>query len=136
MNKHKGLRKSQTEPSMIRAGVVAVLGLLASLGFSWAAHVDKGTLTAIVAVITVLLPLLQGAWTRFAVTANAKVVSRVTTDGHVVAGEAALAPTGSRLPAMYPTTTTTTYGSAVIPMLPTVTAQVNPGLVAGPLTRR
>lgn len=132
MSKHKGLRKTQTEPSMIRAAVVAVLGLLASLGFSWAAHVDKGTLTAIVTVITVLLPIVQGIWTRYAVTANAKVVARVTTDGHVVAGEAALAPTGSRIPAMYPTTA----GAQMVPMLPTVTTQVHPDLVAGSLSRR
>lgn len=88
----------KAEPALVRGAVVAVLGVLAALGFAWA-DVDKGTLEVIVGVLVVGLPLLQAAWTRYGVTANAKVLARVsTTTGAVVAGEAATVSTGHQLP--------------------------------------
>ncbi len=93
----KRLSARESEPAMIRGVVVAVLGLLTTLGVSWAAELDKDTIGAIVTVLVVLVPLAQALWTRFAVTANRKIVSRVTSRGTVVAGDAAAAPTGRPL---------------------------------------
>lgn len=92
----KGLTLPQAEPAMVRAIVVALL-LLASLGFSWAADVDPETITAWAVALGFLVPILQGLWTRYGSTANAKVVARVTTGGQVVAGDAAVIPTGTEL---------------------------------------
>lgn len=91
----RALPTIKAEPAMVRA-VATVLALLASFGLTWAADVTPEQQALIVAALTILAPLLQGLWTRYAVTANAKVVARVSTSqGAVVAGEAALAPTGS-----------------------------------------
>lgn len=90
----------KTEPAMIRAAVVAILGLLASLGFTWAGEVDKETLERIVIIGVVVVPLLQGLWTRFGVVAKSKVLARLSTStGAVVAGEAATTRTDTPLPA-------------------------------------
>jgi hypothetical protein len=59
---------TKTEPALIRGAVVGVLSLLAALGFSWAADVDKETIGAIVGVAAVVVPLVQAWWTRRAVT--------------------------------------------------------------------
>lgn len=82
---------------MLRGVVVAVLGLLATLGVSWAAELDKETIGAIVTVLVFVVPLVQAWWTRRAVTSNRKIVSRVTTAGEVVAGDASVLPTGTQL---------------------------------------
>lgn len=95
--RHRKVGKVEGNPAMIRAGVVSALTLLAALGFRWAADVDRETVAAIVTLLAVGGPLVAGLWTRFAVTPNVKVVSRVTTEGDVVAGDAALAPTGDVL---------------------------------------
>lgn len=94
MKRRKGLSAQEAEPTMVRAAVVAVLGLLATVGVSWAAELDKDTIGAIVGVVLVVVPLVQGWWTRRAVTANRKVALRVTTSGAVVAGDASTLPTG------------------------------------------
>lgn len=97
MSKHKRLTTKQAEPAVTRGVVVAVLGLLTTLGFSWAADVSKEAIGYIVVIATVLVPVLQGMWTRVAVTANRKVIARTTTDGRVVAGDASTVPTGEEL---------------------------------------
>lgn len=66
--RHKVREVRRAEPAMIRGAVVAVLGLLATLGFTWAEDVSKETIGYIVAVGVVVIPLVQAAWTRFAVT--------------------------------------------------------------------
>jgi hypothetical protein len=75
---------------------VAILSLLASAGVAWAAEPSKETIAALVTVAAVVIPLIQALWTRFAVTANPKVIARLSTStGNVIAGPAAAAPTGS-----------------------------------------
>lgn len=86
------------EPAAIRGAVVAavtaVVHFLVVVGV-----VDKSTETALVPGIDVLGLVVAVLWIRLGVTANAKVVARVsTTQGEVVAGEAASAPTGTVLP--------------------------------------
>lgn len=98
MERHRKLSTKESEPALVRGVVLAVLGLLATLGVSWAANVDKETLGAIVGFVVVVMPLVQGLWTRFAVTSNKKVVLQVTGEGAVVAGDAATAPTGAAVP--------------------------------------
>jgi hypothetical protein len=93
--RRKKLTKSQAEPALVRA-IAMVLALLASLGLGWAANLDAETVASVVVVVG---PLVQWLWTRYAVTPNAKVIARTTTDGQVVAGEAAVATTGSSIPA-------------------------------------
>lgn len=104
MGRHRRRREDRTispvegNPSVIRSAVVAVLTLLAALGVTWAGDVDEATVSAVVTLLAVLAPLAAGLWVRFGVTPNAKVVSRVTTAGDVVAGDAAVAETGTPLP--------------------------------------
>lgn len=98
MPKNKKLPATKTEPTLIRGAVVAVLSLLAALGVGWAADVSKDTIASIVVVASVLIPLVQAVWTRYAVTANAKVLARVSTSsGQVVAGDASTTVTGEAL---------------------------------------
>lgn len=97
MDRHRKLSTKESEPALVRGVVLAVLGLLATLGVSWGANVDKETLGAIVGFVVVVMPLVQGLWTRFAVTSNKKVVAQVTSDGAVVAGDASTLPTGLEL---------------------------------------
>lgn len=90
--------KVKTEPALIRGLVVAFLALLSGVGFTWAANVDDKTLGLIVAVIVALIPVVQAIWTRFAVTANSKVVARYSVSQNaVVAGPASDLPAGERL---------------------------------------
>lgn len=97
--KRKKITTRKAEPAMIRAGVVAVLGLLATLGFQWA-NVDNATLEKIVVAAVVLVPLAQGLWTRYGVVARGLVLARLSpSTGVVVAGEAATARTDMPLPA-------------------------------------
>lgn len=97
-NRTPARRPTRTEPAMIRGVIVAVLGLLTTLGASWAADVDKGTIATFAVGISVFLPLLQALWTRYAVTPNANVVAQVTPAGNVVTGEAARMTTGTPVP--------------------------------------
>ncbi|WP_228941857.1 hypothetical protein [Nocardioides sp. Leaf374] len=92
--RRKKLTKAQAEPALVRA-IAMVLALLASLGLGWAADLDAETVATVVVVVG---PVVQWLWTRYAVTPNAKVIARTTTDGQVVAGEAATAPAGTVLP--------------------------------------
>jgi hypothetical protein len=85
----------KANPAIVR-GVVVALTLLAALGVSRAANVDPDTIEAIAYVIGVLAPVVATVWTRFAVTPNAKVVTRISpSTGTVVAGEASAFPAGS-----------------------------------------
>lgn len=93
----KKLTRAQTEPALVRAGIVSMLGLLAGLGVGWAADVDDATIGRLALAWIVLAPLVQGWWTRHGVTAARAVLAWVTTRGEVVAGEAALAPTGTEV---------------------------------------
>lgn len=107
-------------PTVVRGAVVAVLSLLTGLGFTWATDVDPDV---VVGILAVLGPIAATLWSRFAVTPNAKVITRVTTTGEVVAGDAAVAPTGTPL-------TVSTNG-----LLPEVqSVRINSNLVA-PATR-
>lgn len=97
-----GLALPEAEPAVVR-GIVVGLALLASLGISWAADVDADTITLWALVVGPLIPVAQALWTRYGVTANAKVVARVSTStGTVVAGDAAAEPTGEQLPVASP----------------------------------
>lgn len=112
------LPATKTEPALVRGVVIAVLSLLATLGVGWAADVSKDTIASIVLVASVLIPLIQAAWTRYAVTANAKVLARVaTSSGQVVAGDASTVVTGEVLRVH------DEVGASV------VTAPVDPGLL-------
>lgn len=94
-NRPVDLPVTRAEPALVRGVIVAVLGLLATLGVSWAADVSKETIGYLVGVGVVVVPLAQALWTRYGVVAAAKVVARLSTStGTVVAGEAASAPTG------------------------------------------
>lgn len=94
----KKLPKTATEPALIRGFIVAVLSLLTTLGVSWAADVDKETIGTLVAIAVFVIPILQALWTRYAVTANSKVVARVSvSQDAVVAGDAAEVATGQVL---------------------------------------
>lgn len=89
--------KVEGNPTVVRGAVVAVLTLLAGLGVTWAADVDSATVDAVVVLLGVLSPLVATLWARYAVTPNAKVVARVTTEGDVVAGDASTVVTGQVL---------------------------------------
>lgn len=96
MNNVKPFTWTEANPAMVRAVTVAV-AFLASLGIGWAANVDGDTIATWAIVAGVVLPILQGLWTRYVVTPNVKVLARVTTDGRVVAGDAAVEPTGTEV---------------------------------------
>lgn len=86
------------EPTRVRGLIVAGLGLLTTLGVGWAADVDKDVILAVATALSVVGPLVQAWWTRRAVVPAGAVVAQVTQGGAVVAGDAALAPTGEPLP--------------------------------------
>lgn len=105
--------KLKGEPARVRGAIVAVLALLASVGVGWAADVKPETIAAIATVVTLIGPVLA-EWIRPNVTANARVVAAVSegTDG-VVAGDAALVPTGTPL-ATQPGGVTTIVGRVAV----------------------
>lgn len=115
---HSPIPLPKREPAAIRAAVVAavtaVVHTLVVLGV-----VDVETERALVPVIDVVGLVVAVLWIRFGVTANAKVVARVSTStGTVVAGDAAAIETGS-----------------VIALAPTITgsaAQVDEPVVVSP----
>lgn len=122
------LDKAKTEPAVLRGVVVAVLTLLASLGVSWAADVDKETIAAIVTILGVLAPIAATLWTRFAVTPNSKVIARVSqSKDAIVTGDAAALRTGTVL-----ATTGNLGGDAVQLNEPVV---VSPRVLAPPTDR-
>lgn len=95
--RRKRLTRTQTEPALVRAGIVSVLGLLAGLGVGWAADVNDATIGHLALAWIVLAPLVQGWWTRHGVTAARAVLAWVTTRGQVVAGDASERETGTQL---------------------------------------
>lgn len=93
--------KSKPQPALIRGVIVAVLGLLASLGVGWAADVDRETIAATAVLLSTLLPLAQAWWTRRAVVPRESTLAYMTAEGTPVAGAAARERTGAPLPATY-----------------------------------
>lgn len=114
----KHLPPARTEPAMIRGVIMAIIAALGAFGVT--VHVTGAQVTALTVLIAAAIPLIQAIWTRVAVTANAKVIARVTTHGAVVAGDAAVSPTGSELP-------TSDRGDGIVPTLNPVRIQA--GLV-------
>lgn len=125
----------QAEPTLVRAVTVA-LAFLASLGIGWAADVDADTIATWAIVAGVALPILQGLWTRYVVTPNAKVLARVTTSGRVIAGDAAVEPTGTEVdqPAVRKQGTSDSPVGYSGPAPVIASVAVKPGLVAPPAT--
>lgn len=74
------------EPALVRsiASVVIIIGTNVGLNIS---NAVDGTVTVVLAILAVL-PLIQGWWTRQAVTPNAAVVERVTPEDEILAGSA------------------------------------------------
>lgn len=97
MKRTNGLTLPEAEPAVVR-GIVVAVALLASMGVGWAADVDADTITVWALAAAPLVPILQALWTRYATVPNAKVVARVSkSQGVVVAGDAAVTPTGDEL---------------------------------------
>lgn len=93
-------RKRQTtrpEPALVRGVIVAVLGVLTTLGVGWAADVDRDTITAVAGAVTLVLPLVQAWWTRRAVVPAESTLAYVDGHGVPVAGEAAAEQTAAPL---------------------------------------
>lgn len=81
------------EPALLRAVVLAVVGVLALWGLDLTEWGDR-----VVNSWTLLFPVLflvQGWWTRSSVTPAAAVVEEVRPNGEIVAGPASPLPTGS-----------------------------------------
>lgn len=74
----------------ITAAVTAVIGLLVAFGIP----LTDEQQTAILAVVSVLAPLIVAAVARGKVTPASAVVAQETPDGVVVAGKASPVPTG------------------------------------------
>lgn len=93
------LTTTEREPLVIRAAVttavtaVVHVAVVLGLGLSQEAELAIGGAVDALGLVVVLL------WSRPSVTANAKVIARVNNDGQVVAGDAAVTPTGTELPA-------------------------------------
>lgn len=93
------LTVAEREPLAIRAAVTAAVtavvhvAVVLGLGLSQEAELAIGGAVDAVGLVVVLV------LARPAVTANAKVIARVTNDGKVVAGDAAVTPTGTELAA-------------------------------------
>lgn len=87
---------TEREPLALRAAITAAVTALVHIAAVYGlvgadAEVAIGTAIDAVGLLVLIV------WARAGVTANAKVVARVTTDGDVVAGDAALADTGTAL---------------------------------------
>lgn len=85
-------RFTTLEPALVRAFAATLLLIATTLGLS-IADVIEGGQTIVIAVLN-LVPLVQGWWTRSAVTSSALVVSKVEDDGQTVAGPASIVETG------------------------------------------
>lgn len=84
------------EPALLRAVVLAVVGVLALWGLDLTEWGDR-----VVNSWTLLFPVLflvQGWWTRSSVSPAAAVVEEVRPNGDVVAGPASPLPTGTVVP--------------------------------------
>jgi hypothetical protein len=81
------------DPALLRAILLALAIVLGTVGVEFTPIADRIEVawTAVFAVI----PLIQGWWTRAAVTPAARVVETVDKDGVRVAGPASPLPTGS-----------------------------------------
>lgn len=90
----RNLTLVEREPVAIRAVVVALVTAVVHVGVV-AGVVDKDLEMALVPVIDLAGVLIAILWARRGATANAKVITRVNTDGEVVAGDASTVPTGA-----------------------------------------
>lgn len=85
------------EPLAVRTGIVAAAGAVVDLLVAFKVPIDGTQQTAILGVVNaVVIPVVLLFVARRAVTSNARVVSRVTDHGAVVAGDAAVAESGDR----------------------------------------
>lgn len=92
------LSTAEREPLAVRAGVTAaVTAVVHTAVVLGVLHLDAIQETAIGAAVDAVGLVVILVWVRSGVTANAKVIARVTTAGGVVAGDAAVTPTGTPL---------------------------------------
>jgi hypothetical protein len=99
----------------ITTAITAVVHLAVVLGLPISHEAETSIGAAVDAVGVVVLIV----WGRAGVTANAKTIARVTTEGTVVAGDAAVRTTGEEIP--------TTVPDGVVG----IAAAVDPSLIAG-----
>lgn len=96
MSQHKALTLTEREPIVVRGGAVGVI--TAALHVAVVAGVidvdEEASIAAAIDAIGVVVLLVLA---RMSATPNAKVISRVTTEGGVVAGDAAVVATGTPL---------------------------------------
>lgn len=111
------LTRLDREPLAIRAAVTAAVTAVVHVAVTLGLPLDQAAELAIGGAVDAVGLVVLLVWTRPAVTANAKVIARVTTEGAVVAGDASTTPTGTIIPA--------TGGINPVAEVP-----VKPGLVA------
>lgn len=87
----------ERNPLAIRAAAALVVTGLVHLFVVFGAPIDEVQEDAIAGLVDAAGLLALVLWARSAVTPNAKVIARVTTDGSIVAGAAAVDRTGSEL---------------------------------------
>lgn len=87
------------EPLAIRAAVTAAVTAVVHVAVVLGAPLSTEAELAIGGAIDTIGLVVLLLWTRPNVTANAKVIARVTNAGAVVAGDAAVTPTGTELAA-------------------------------------
>lgn len=117
----------ERQPLAVRAAAVAAVTALVHV-LVVVGVVDADTETAIVGAVDALGALVAVLWAIRAVTPNAKVIARVTTDGEVVAGDAAAAPTDTPLHVTRPRPERRVGADLPTPVVPQVA--VRPELVA------
>ena len=83
------------EPLAIRAAVTTAVTAVVHVAAVLGLPLDQAAELAIGAAVDAVGLVVLLVWTRPNVTANAKVIARVTNDGTVVAGDAAAISTGS-----------------------------------------
>lgn len=93
----EGLSLVDRNPVAIRAAVGAAVTAVVHLLVVFGVPITKAQGSAIGGVVDAVGLLVIVAWARAGVTPNAKVVTRVTTKGTVVTGDAALTTTGTTL---------------------------------------
>lgn len=110
----------KSQPAVVRGAIVAVVTAVVHV-LVVAGVVDHDTEKSLAPLIDALGFALAIVWIRYGVTPNAKVVARVSTsEGVVVAGDAATVTTGATIPARGVTVT----GEPVLAPIP-----VDPSLV-------
>lgn len=87
---------AEREPLAIRAAITAAVTALVHVAAVYGL-VAKDQEVAIGTAIDVVGALVLVIWARAGVTGNAKVITQVTNEGTVVAGDAAVTPTGTEL---------------------------------------